>query len=35
MEDIKINLRKDSIDMNEAPPLETNKIYYNCLNVHQ
>jgi len=30
MEDIKINLRKDSNDMNEAPPLETNRIYYNC-----
>ena len=30
MEDIKINLRKDSNDMNEAPPLETSRIYYNC-----
>ena len=30
MEDIKINIRKELNDMNDAPPLQYNKIYYNC-----
>ena len=30
MEDNNIRIQKDLNDMNEAPPLQSNNMYYNC-----
>ena len=30
MEDIKIEMKKDLDNMNDAPPLKKKKMYYNC-----